>query len=128
MTNTIKSPLTMAEKILSVKTGKILKAGEVVIVDVDGVMATDTTGPYAIKAFEEMGGTQVWDSEKCALIIDHAAPDPYVPLSHKLFRAFRPGTNRLNLCRYWAVAVPLLIAISEWCSRAPRRSEYPAAP
>ncbi|MEM8524962.1 MAG: 3-isopropylmalate dehydratase large subunit [Bacteroidota bacterium] len=81
---------TLAEKILSNKVGKSVKAGDLIIAEVDGVMATDTTAPYAIKAFEEMGGGKVWDAKKCALIIDHAAPAPNERIAnlHAMMRDF----------------------------------------
>ena len=81
---------TIAEKILSKHVGKKVYAGDLVITPVDGVMATDTTAPYAIKAFREMGGKQVWDAAKCALILDHAAPAPNERIAnlHKMMREF----------------------------------------
>jgi len=82
--------MTISEKILSKKVGRSVRAGELIITEVDGVMATDTTGPYAIKAFEEMGGGQVWDAARCALIIDHAAPAPNERIAnlHSMMREF----------------------------------------
>lgn len=82
--------MTISEKILSKKVGRSVEAGELIITEVDGVMATDTTGPYAIKAFEEMGGGQVWDAARCALIIDHAAPAPNERIAnlHAMMREF----------------------------------------
>jgi 3-isopropylmalate/(R)-2-methylmalate dehydratase large subunit len=82
--------LTVAEKILSQKSGKTIHSGSICIAQVDGVMATDTTAPYAIKAFQEMGGRQVWQPEKCALVIDHAAPAPNERIAnlHALMRTF----------------------------------------
>ncbi|MEM9685331.1 MAG: 3-isopropylmalate dehydratase large subunit [Bacteroidota bacterium] len=81
---------TISEKILSDHTGRAVYAGELVIVPVDGVMATDTTAPLAIKAFYEMGGKQVFDPDKCALVIDHAAPSPNERIAnlHKMIRDF----------------------------------------
>jgi 3-isopropylmalate/(R)-2-methylmalate dehydratase large subunit len=81
---------TIAEKILSQHVGAKVYAGELVITPVDGVMATDTTAPMAIKAFREMGGEQVFDKNKCALIIDHAAPAPNERIAnlHKMMRDF----------------------------------------
>jgi 3-isopropylmalate/(R)-2-methylmalate dehydratase large subunit len=67
---------TIVEKILSNKTKKIVRANDIVITPVDGIMATDTTAPLSIKAFKEMGGEKVWDAKKCSFIIDHAAPAP----------------------------------------------------
>jgi 3-isopropylmalate/(R)-2-methylmalate dehydratase large subunit len=53
-------------------------------------MATDTTAPLAIKAFREMGGTRVFDAQKCHFIIDHAAPAPNERIAnlHRLMRDF----------------------------------------
>ncbi|HSM57094.1 MAG TPA: aconitase family protein, partial [Candidatus Sulfomarinibacteraceae bacterium] len=68
--------LTIAEKILSQRVGRPVRAGEIVITPVDGAMATDATAPFAIRAFREMGGEALWDPEKVSLIIDHAAPPP----------------------------------------------------
>ena len=81
---------SIVEKILSRKVGREVTAGDLIITDVDGVMATDTTAPYAIKSFEEMGGGPVWDKDKCALIIDHAAPAPNERIAnlHSMMREF----------------------------------------
>jgi 3-isopropylmalate/(R)-2-methylmalate dehydratase large subunit len=82
--------LTIAEKILSNKANKTVRAGELCIVPVDGCMATDTTGPMAIKAFKEMGGTKLFDANKFHLILDHAAPAPNERIAnlHNLMRDF----------------------------------------
>jgi 3-isopropylmalate/(R)-2-methylmalate dehydratase large subunit len=82
--------LTIAEKILSLKAGKTVRAGELCIVPVDGCMATDTTAPMAIKAFKEMGGERLFDSKKFHLVIDHAAPAPNEKIAnlHKFMRDF----------------------------------------
>lgn len=81
---------TISEKIISAHCGYLVKAGELAVVQVDGVMATDTTAPYAIKAFKEMGGKMVFDPDKCALIIDHASPAPNERIGnlHKMMRDF----------------------------------------
>src|SRR5919108_4323074 len=55
--------LTFAEKLISIKNIERLNkkskalsmAGEIVIVDVDLAMAQDSTGPLAIRSFNEMG-------------------------------------------------------------------------
>lgn len=67
---------TLAEKVLSVHSGKDARAGGIVLADVDYLMASDTTGPMTIKAFEEMGGVTPFDSSKVAFVIDHATPCP----------------------------------------------------
>ncbi len=81
---------TISEKIISKHVGYKVHAGELVISNVDGAMASDTTGPLTIKAFREMGGKKVFDPNKCALIIDHAAPSPNERIAnlHKMMRDF----------------------------------------
>lgn len=83
-------PQTLAERIISKHAGKPVCAGEIAIVDVDAVMATDATAPFALKAFREMGGETVWNRERVFLVIDHAAPAPNERVAnlHKLMRDF----------------------------------------
>jgi len=81
---------TVSEKIISNHVGRKVKAGDLVVTKVDGVMATDTTAPLALKAFEKMGGTKVFDPSKCALVLDHAVPPPNERIAnlHKMMREF----------------------------------------
>jgi 3-isopropylmalate/(R)-2-methylmalate dehydratase large subunit len=81
---------TIVEKILSRHADRSVFADELAIVRVQGTMASDTTAPYAIKAFEKMGGTTVKNRERCIFVIDHAAPAPNQTIAslHKLMREF----------------------------------------
>ena len=81
---------SIAEKILSSHSGRQVQKGEIVVVPVDGAMATDTTAPLTLKALKEMGGQKVWDPAKFFLVIDHAAPAPNERIAnlHKLMREF----------------------------------------
>ncbi|MEB3101660.1 3-isopropylmalate dehydratase large subunit [Ferviditalea candida] len=81
---------TVIEKLISNHTGKKVCRNEIAIVEVDGIMASDTTAPLAIKAFEEMGGTRVWDRDKMFLVIDHASPAPNERIAnlHDMMRRF----------------------------------------
>lgn len=82
--------LTASEKILSAKAGEVVRAGDIVVAEVDGAMGTDATAPFAIKAFEGMGGGAVWNRERFALVLDHATPAPNERVSglHSLMREF----------------------------------------
>jgi 3-isopropylmalate/(R)-2-methylmalate dehydratase large subunit len=86
----MKRPQTIAEKIISAHCDRPVYADELAIVRVDGAMASDTTAPYTIKAFGEMGGQRVWDPSRVALVIDHAAPAPNETIGnlHQLMRRF----------------------------------------
>ena len=82
--------LTIAEKILSNHTQETARAGQFIVAQVDAVMASDTTAPMAIKAFEAMGATRVWNPDRCYFVIDHAAPAPNERIAglHSLMRDF----------------------------------------
>ncbi len=92
---------TVAEKIISQHSGRSVQAGEIAIVSVDGVMATDATGPMAIKAFHEMGGETLWDAARVSMILDHATPAPNEKIAnlHKLLRDFAAETG----CHFYDV-------------------------
>lgn len=81
---------TIIEKILSNHSGQEAHANEIVVARVDFVMGQDGTSPLAIRAFEDMGGTEVFSREKVAFVIDHSSPSPNEGVSrlHKLMREF----------------------------------------
>ncbi len=81
---------TIVEKIISRHAGRRVEPDEIVVVAVDGSLASDTTAPLAIKAFEAMGGSSVRNPERCVLVIDHAAPAPDSRTAnlHSLMRDF----------------------------------------
>lgn len=81
---------TIAEKIFSNHSSEDTKAGDIVVADVDFVMGQDGTSPLAIKAFEEMELSGVFDPQKIAFVIDHSAPSPLEGVSglHKMMREF----------------------------------------
>ena len=92
---------TLAEKIISEHAGYEVQAGDIAIVEVDGAMATDATAPFAIKAFKEMGGTELWDAKRFSLILDHATPAPNERVAnlHALMREFARETG----CHFYDV-------------------------
>ncbi|MGN0345994.1 MAG: aconitase/3-isopropylmalate dehydratase large subunit family protein [Lachnospiraceae bacterium] len=65
---------TLIEKIIGNKVGKEVKPGDIVTVPVDWCMVDDIMAPFAIKKFEEMGFTKVWNPDKVVLIYDHFLP------------------------------------------------------
>jgi 3-isopropylmalate/(R)-2-methylmalate dehydratase large subunit len=83
-------PKTLAEKILSEKSGTDAKAGDIVIAKVDLAFAQDTTGPLTIRQFQNSGMVKLANAKRTVLFIDHAAPSPNANLSndHILLRDF----------------------------------------
>ena len=81
---------TFAEKIIARKAGREVRANDCVVVNVDIMMASDTTGPMTIKTFREMGGVKAAKPRNTFFIIDHATPCPNEKIAalHKLIRDF----------------------------------------
>lgn len=66
---------TLVEEIFSNKLGRQVKAGEIILVDVDTIMSHDNTTPLAIKAFTEIG-KPIFDKDRIVIHFDHAYPAP----------------------------------------------------
>lgn len=81
---------TLAEKILSRRSGVDVKAGDIAVSPVDLAFVQDTTGPLTVRQFKASGIKKVIDRNKVALFLDHAAPSPRSELSndHMLLRSF----------------------------------------
>ena len=81
---------TLAEKILSVKSGTDARAGDIVIAKVDLAFAQDTTGPLMVRQFQSSGIGKLANAQRTVLFIDHAAPSPNANLSndHILLRDY----------------------------------------
>ena len=65
---------TVIEKIIRHNTGKDVKPGDIVTVNVDRVMIHDIFIPFVGDKFEEMGFTKLGDPDKVVLIYDHLVP------------------------------------------------------
>ncbi len=80
---------TLAEKILSARSAEEARAGNIVVVRLDLVFVQDSTGPLALRQFNETG-LNVSCPEKTILFIDHSAPSPARELSndHIFLRGF----------------------------------------
>ena len=81
---------TIAEKILSSHAGHTVKAGELVISNIDVVMVQDGTGPLAVNEFKKLNKSKLFNPKRTILFIDHAAPSPRKELSnsHMVLREF----------------------------------------
>ncbi len=88
---------TLAEKILSQKSGSDARSGDIVIAQVDLVFAQDTTGPLTIRQFQAGDFERLANPQKTALFLDHAAPSPNLSISddHRLLRQFAEQTGCL---------------------------------
>ena len=68
--------MTMTQKILAAKAGlDKVEAGQLIMVDLDRVLGNDITSPVAIREFEKIGATKVYDKDKVTMVMDHFAPN-----------------------------------------------------
>ena len=68
--------MTMTQKILAAHAGlDKVEAGQLVLVNLDRVLGNDITSPVAIREFEKIGATEVYDKDKVTMVMDHFAPN-----------------------------------------------------
>ncbi len=81
---------TLAEKILSAKSDQEARTGGIVVVRLDLVFVTDSTGPLTLRQFGETNLNSLHNPKKTILFIDHAVPSPIRELSndHIFLRKF----------------------------------------
>ena len=81
---------TIAEKILSDRSGTDARANDIVISSVDLAFVQDTTGPLTLRLFKEAGFEHLANPARTVLFMDHAAPSPVRQLStdHVFIREF----------------------------------------
>lgn len=65
---------TIAEKIFSRASGKDVKAGDMIVAEVDRILTHDSAGPIAVEAFKELNMSKVLYPEKVTIVFDHYAP------------------------------------------------------
>jgi len=80
----------ICRKLFSLKLGREVEAGEIVVVPVDVVFVQDGTGPLAIRKFYELGFEDIAPNITFICFIDHASPSPRRELSseHVFMRDF----------------------------------------
>ena len=68
--------MTMTQKILANRAGlDRVEAGQLILVELDRVLGNDITSPVAIREFERIGATEVYDKDKVTMVMDHFAPN-----------------------------------------------------
>ncbi len=66
--------LTLSERILSVKSGKRVQAGDLAVVTVDQAMVVDSISPDVIRIIEEDLGGVIKNPACVSFVIDHVSP------------------------------------------------------
>jgi 3-isopropylmalate/(R)-2-methylmalate dehydratase large subunit len=94
-------PQTLAEKLLALRSGEPeVHAGSIVQCPVSLVLANDITAPLAIKSFEAMGATRVFDPEKVVLVCDHFTPNKDIDSAQQV-KMVRDFARRLGIVHFY---------------------------
>lgn len=68
--------MTMTQKILAAHAGLAeVKAGQLIMADLDLVLGNDVTSPVAINEFNKAGFTEIFDNQKVTMVMDHFTPN-----------------------------------------------------
>ena len=68
-------PMTITEKILAAHAGKMeVHPGELIECKLDLIMGNDITAPLAIKEFEKVGATKLFDPDRVTFVLSHFVP------------------------------------------------------
>ncbi|MGH7329644.1 MAG: 3-isopropylmalate dehydratase large subunit, partial [Polyangiaceae bacterium] len=89
---------TLAEKLLSVRTGEDVRAGDVVLVSPEAIMAHDARLGQLMDVFDQFGAPRRFDGE-LVLVIDHYSP-PATPEHAELHRRIRAFAQRVDATLY----------------------------
>ncbi|MDW7671023.1 MAG: 3-isopropylmalate dehydratase large subunit [Bacillota bacterium] len=95
--------MTMTQKILAAHSKKnTVVPGELIEVNLDLVLGNDITTPVAIKEFNKMGVTQVFDNDKVVVVLDHFTPNKDI-LSAEQCRQCREFATEQNLTHFYEI-------------------------
>ncbi len=94
---------TLAEQILAAHTDLAeVHPGQFVEVAVDLVLSNDITAPLAIREFEKLGATRVFDPLRVVIVADHFTPNKDIPAAEQC-RVMRQFAQRHSLPYYFDV-------------------------
>ncbi len=91
--------MTMTQKILAAHAGlDEVKAGQLIMAQLDMVLGNDITSPVAIDEFERAGFDSVFDKTRISLVMDHFVPNKDIKAAQqtKQSRAFANKHDILN--------------------------------
>lgn len=95
--------MTMTQKILAVHAGlPEVKAGQLIMAQLDMVLGNDITTPVAINEFEKAGFTGVFDKAKISMVMDHFAPNKDIKAARQT-KQCRSFANQYDILHYYDV-------------------------
>ncbi|HPY12182.1 MAG TPA: aconitase family protein, partial [Sphaerochaeta sp.] len=95
--------MTMSQKILASHAGlERVRAGQLIMADLDLVLGNDITAPVAINEFSKFGKETVFDKEKIALVPDHFTPNKDIKAAEQA-KAMRTFARHHEITNYFEV-------------------------
>jgi 3-isopropylmalate/(R)-2-methylmalate dehydratase large subunit len=95
--------MTMSQKILAAHAGlESVRAGQLIMADLDLVLGNDITAPVAINEFEKFGKETVFDKDKVALVPDHFTPNKDIKAAQQA-KAMRTFAVEHEITHYFEV-------------------------
>lgn len=95
--------MTMTQKILAAHAGlESVKAGQLIMADLDMVLANDITGPVSIAEFDGAGFDGVFDKSKVSLVMDHFVPNKDIKSAEQC-KSCRTFAKRFDIDNFYDV-------------------------
>ena len=95
--------MTMTQKILANAAGKeSVKAGELIMANLNLVLGNDITTPVAIGEFDKIGLDGVFDKAKVALVPDHFTPNKDIKSAQQALKV-RTFAKEQDIVNYFEV-------------------------
>ncbi len=95
--------MTMSQKLLAQKAGlDSVRAGQLIMANVDLVLGNDITAPVAIKEFDKFGKKDVFNKDKIALVPDHFAPNKDIKAAEQC-NCMRQFARKNDITNYFEV-------------------------
>ena len=91
--------MTMTQKILAAHSGNAeVKAGQLILANLDMVLGNDITSPVAIREFSGISTDKVFDKDKISMVMDHFAPNKDIKAAEqcKMCRQFASEQDITN--------------------------------
>jgi len=95
--------MTMTQKILAAHAGlDKVEAGQLIMADLDMVLANDITGPVSINEFEKAGFDGVFDKSRISLVMDHFTPNKDIKSAEQCMKC-RIFAKRFDIDNFYDV-------------------------
>ncbi|MBQ8965551.1 3-isopropylmalate dehydratase large subunit [Ruminococcus sp.] len=95
--------MTMTQKILAAHAGlDEVKAGQLIMADLDLVLGNDVTTPVAINEFNKAGFTDIFNKDKITMVMDHFTPNKDIKAAQQC-KQCREFASKYDITHYYDV-------------------------